>query len=41
MSYCKDCEIKNKCHFYENDDDECVYDILVELREESKKSIDK
>lgn len=34
MTYCKDCENKHQCPFFENDDDECVYAVLVELKKE-------
>ena len=40
MTTCKDCETKNKCPFYENDEDECVYDVLAEMKKNNPKMYD-
>ena len=37
MNTCKDCDIKEKCNFYEHDDDECVYEVLMRMKEETKR----
>ena len=37
---CENCETKNKCPFYEHNDDECFYDVLMRMKQENPKMYD-